>query len=231
MHHLSFDVVVGFHVEVQKEGGVAAWIPSWPISGWIIPSWWMTWHNIFQCCLFVSILNSWTPDTIVYDYRKGQVFRFRIGTRRELWKLLCHLKPPSLDWWTKVKVQLMKGLSHFRALKFKYSKFGEENILIYSKILILEWESGCWGRSIIDSRPDRSATLNQYIELVNWTCKSIQYIFTYFEPGHWAWMLRAHVSITFLAHQTWSLNLDFEPAYWTRVLIQMKPYYMTFCLW
>ena len=42
--------------------------------------------------------------------------------------------------------------------------------------------------SIIDSRPDRSATLNQYIELVNWTCKFIEYISNYIEPGHWAWM-------------------------------------------
>ena len=74
----------------------------------------------FLCCLFVSILNSWTPDTIVYDYRKGQVFPFRIGTRREYWKLMCHLKPPRLDW-TKVKVKLMKWLWIY--LQYRISKW------------------------------------------------------------------------------------------------------------
>ena len=89
-------------------------------------------------------------------------------------------------------------------------EFIEDLVHIFN---LINFAAGC---SIIDSRPDRSATLNQYIELVNWTCNFIEWIFKYIETGHWAWMLPAHVSITFPAH--W---------YWTWVLIQVKPYHMT----
>ena len=73
---------------------------------------------MLSLCFNPKLLNSWY--TIVYDYRKGQVFPFWIGTRREFWKLLCHFKPPRLDW-TKVKVELMKWLWIY--LQYRISKW------------------------------------------------------------------------------------------------------------
>ena len=98
MHHFSFADVVGLLVEVHQAYFKLNTTKS--VDD-------LTQHFLMlSLCFNPKLLSSWY--TIVYDYRKGQVFPFRIGPRREFWKLLCHLKPLSLDQ-TKVKVELMKG--------------------------------------------------------------------------------------------------------------------------